>query len=333
MAISAFYLPILMMLVALILRGVAYEFRYKAGRTMRRVWDVGFIAGSYVAPFVQSVTVGAFVAGVPIENGRFVGGAFFWAHQLALTCGVGLCIGYAMTGSCWLVGKTDGRVREFAYRLLPYLASALLVFLAMSLVISLTRHLQVMDRWEQRPMLALFPLAGLLGGAGLACGWKQHRDYWLFLCGEVIFAAAFGTLAVSFLPYMIPFTVTIEQAAAPPSSLSFMFWGAGIIVLPLTLAYTAAVYFIRGRVTDADGYGSEEPALGHLSARLPIDVPTTTAGKLLASALCARRQHRQSVPCVSRCAAHPRAQTPCGSALLPPPRRGQGSGLGATHST
>ncbi len=279
-AVSAFYLPILLMLAGLILRGVAFEFRYKAGRTMRRVWDIGFVGGSYVAAFVQGVTVGAFVAGLPIENGRFVGGPFFWAQPLALTCGVGLCIGYAMMASCWLVGKTDGRVRDFGYRWLPYLAAALLAFLAMSLAISLTRHLQVMDRWEQRPLLAAFPLVGLLAGAGLAWGWKQRRDYWLFPCGAVIFAAAFGTLAASFLPYMVPFVITIEQAAAPPSSLAFMFWGAGVIVLPLTLAYTAAVYFIfRGRVTDADGYGGGEQALRHLSTRLPVAAPTTTAGK------------------------------------------------------
>ena len=281
-AVSAFYLPILLMLAGLILRGVAFEFRAHAGPTMRRVWDCGFVGGSYVAAFVQGVTVGAFVAGLPIENGRFVGGPFFWAQPLALTCGVGLCIGYAMMASCWLVGKTDGWVRDFGYRWLPCLAASLLAFLAISLALSLTRHLQVMDRWQQRPMLAAFPLVGLAAGAGLAWGWKQRHDHWLFPCGAVIFAAAFGTLAASFLPYMVPFAITIDQAAAPHSSLTFMFWGAGVIVLPLTLAYTAAVYFVfRGRVTDADAYEGGGHAPGHLSTRLPVDAPTTGAGKVL----------------------------------------------------
>lgn len=185
-----------------------------------------------------------------------------------------------MMACCWLVGKTDGRVREFGYRWLPYLAGSLLAFLAMSLAISLTRHLQVMDRWEQRPLLAVFPLAGLLAGIGPAWGWKQRRDYWQFPCDAVVFAAAFGTLAASFLPYMIPFIITSEQAAAPPSSLAFMFWGAGVIVLPVILAYTAAVYSIfRGRVTDADGYG--EQAMEHLSTQAPVNTPTTPAGKAL----------------------------------------------------
>ncbi len=262
-AISAFYLPILLMLVALILRGVAFEFRYKAGRTMRRVWDVGFVAGSYVATFVQGVTVGAFAAELPVDGQRFTGGPLFWAQPLALACGVGLRIGYALMASCWLVGKTDGRLRKFGYRILPALALSLLAFLAVSLGISLHRHLQVMHRWVERPGLAIFPLAGLVGAAGIGWAWKNRADKLLFPCGVVIFASAFGTLAASFLPHMVPFSITIQQAAAPSSSLAFMFWGAGIIVLPLTLAYTGAVYFIfRGRVTDADGFGSEAPAIG-----------------------------------------------------------------------
>ena len=253
-AISAFYLPVLLMLVSLILRGVAFEFRYKAGPGMQRIWDAGFVGGSYLAAFIQGVTVGAFAAELPVHDGRFTGGPFFWVQPLALSCGVGLCLGYAMMGACWVVGKTEGRTRDFGYRVLPALASALLVFLVASFALSLHRHLQVLHRWIERPILILFPLAGVLAGVGIGWGWKARRDHVLFPCGAVIFAAAFGTLAVSFLPYMVPFSVTIAQAAAPSSSLSFMFWGAGVIVLPLTLVYTAAVYYIfRGRVADT-GY-------------------------------------------------------------------------------
>ena len=113
-----------------------------------------------------------------------------------------------------------------------------------------------MHRWIERPVLIVFPLAGLLAGSMLAVAWRQGRDRWLFPCAAAIFASAFGTLAVSFLPYMVPFTITVEQAAAPMASLEFMFWGAGIVVLPLTLLYTGAVYFIfRGKVDDDVNYG------------------------------------------------------------------------------
>ena len=284
-AVSAFYLPILLMLVSLILRGVAFEFRYKAGPFMRRVWDAGFVGGSYVAAFIQGTTVGAFVAELPVDGQRFVGGPLFWLQPLALACGVGLCIGYALMACCWLAGKTEGRLRAFSYRLLPALAVSLLVFLAVSLGLSLHRHLQVMQRWSERPALAVFPIAGLAAGAGIGWGWRTGRDKLLFPCGAVIFASAFGTLAASFLPFMVPFSITVTQAAAPHSSLAFMFWGAGIIVLPLTLAYTAAVYFIfRGRVTDADGYGGEL-ALEGLTTRLPVATPKTSIGRAVGQVL------------------------------------------------
>lgn len=268
-ALSAFYLPVLLMLASLILRGVAFEFRYKSGPLMRHVWDAGFVGGSAVATFMQGTTVGAFVAELPIRDGRFDGGPFFWAQPLALLCGVGLCIGYALIGACWLAGKSAGRTREFGFRVLPGLAAALLVFLVGAFALSLFHHLRVMNRWTERPVLVVFPLAGLLAGLLLAWAWKRGRDRWLFPCAAMVFASAFGTLAVSFLPYMVPFTITVEQAAAPRASLEFMFWGAGIIVLPLTLLYTGAVYFIfRGKVDDNESYGRAAAAPGSASGSI-----------------------------------------------------------------
>ncbi len=253
--VSAFYLPILLMLVSLILRGVAFEFRYKAGPRMRAVWDAGFVGGSYLATFVQGTTVGALVQELPIEGGRFVGGPLFWATPLALLCGLGLCLGYAMMGASWLVAKTEGRTRDFGYRILPWLLGALLAFLAASFALSLTRHLQVLHRWIDRPVLLVFPAVGLLAAVLMVRAVRARRDPWPIVAGTLIFGAAFGTLAISFFPYMVPFSITIEQAAAPPSSLAFLFWGAGVVVLPLTLLYTGAVYFIfRGKVTAAADY-------------------------------------------------------------------------------
>ena len=255
MLLSAFYLPIFLMLAGLILRGVAFEFRYKTER-LRWLWDAGFVAGSYTAAFVQGTAVGAIVQGLRIENGVHVGGPFAWASPFALLCGAGLCIGYAMIGCCWIAGKTEGDLRAYGFRVLPWLMAALFVFLVVVFAYALAIDLPVLHRWIERPMLVLFPMVGAFAFGLLASGVRRNDDRFLFASAAIIFIAAFGTLAVSFLPYIVPFTITIEQAAAPASSLWFLFWGAGLIVFPLTLAYTAAVYFIfRGRVRDdAESY-------------------------------------------------------------------------------
>src|SRR5246500_2534451 len=125
---SAFYLPLLLMLAGLILRGVAFEFRYKTER-MRWIWDTAFAGGSFVATFIQGLTVGALVEGLPISNGHYTGGEFGWLSPFAVLCGIGLCLGYALLGACWLVRKCEGDVREAAYRLIPVLAIGLLAFL------------------------------------------------------------------------------------------------------------------------------------------------------------------------------------------------------------
>jgi cytochrome d ubiquinol oxidase subunit II len=253
--LSAFYLPLLVMLAGLILRGVAFEFRYKAER-MRWVWDAGFAGGSLAAAFIQGLTIGALVEGLPIVNGHYTGGDFGWLSPFALLCGVGLCLGYTLLGAGWLVKKCEGDVRDAAYRLIPYLSVGLLGFLLIVFGVALADDLRVMSRWLERPYLLVFPLIGVVAAIVLAASIRQRWDAAPFAVVAVIFAAAFGTLAISFWPYMIPFSVTVEQAAAPHSSLAFMFWGAGLFVLPLMLIYTVISYRVfRGKVRPmADHY-------------------------------------------------------------------------------
>src|SRR5713226_6984489 len=125
---SALYLPLLLMLAGLILRGVAFEFRNKTQR-LRWVWDAAFSGGSLVAAFMQGVTVGALVEGLPISNGQYTGGEFGWFSPFAVLCGIGLCLGYALLGACWLVKKCEADARDSAYRLIPLLSVGLLAFL------------------------------------------------------------------------------------------------------------------------------------------------------------------------------------------------------------
>jgi cytochrome bd ubiquinol oxidase subunit II len=251
MLFSAFYLPLLVMLAGLILRGVAFEFRYKTERA-RWIWDLSFAGGSLVATFIQGLMVGALVEGLPIVNGQYVGGEFGWLNPFALICGVGLCLGYALLGACWLVRKCEGEVRDAAYRLIPYLAIGLLIFLVVVFAYALAENLRVISRWLERPYLFVFPAIGAIAAIVLAASVRQRRDGLPYYMVVLIFTAAFGTLAISFWPYMIPFTITIEAAAAPHSSLAFMFWGEGLFVFPLMLVYTAVSYSVfRGKVTSA----------------------------------------------------------------------------------
>ena len=252
--LPAFYLPLLVMLAALILRGVAFEFRYKSVR-FRHVWDAGFAGGSLVAAFMQGMTVGALVQELPVADGRYVGGAFGWFSPFALLCGAGLCIGYALLGASWLTHKTEADVRDFAYRVLPWLLGAVLVFLAGAFGFALAGNLRVLHRWVERPAMLLLPLVGLCACAGLVAAVRRRIDWMPFVLTAVIFMAAFGTLAASFLPYIVPFKITLGEAAAPPSSLSFLFWGAGVVVLPITLIYTLTIYWVfKGKIAPAAEY-------------------------------------------------------------------------------
>jgi cytochrome d ubiquinol oxidase subunit II len=223
---------------------------------MRRVWDAGFAGGSLVATFMQGATLGALVYGLPVVDGRYAGnGVLDWLSPFAVLCGLGLCVGDALLGSAWLVLKGEGELRERAYRLLPWLLAAVLVFVAFAFVGALGMNLRVMHRWVERPWLAVFPCIGLAAVIAMLIGIRRRRDTWPFAAAAVIFGTAFAMLAASFLPYMVPFSITIAEAAAPPSTLSFIFWGAGAFILPLIIMYNVVVYAVfKGKVAQHAEY-------------------------------------------------------------------------------
>jgi cytochrome d ubiquinol oxidase subunit II len=251
--LSAFYLPLIVMLAGLILRGVAFEFRDKTQR-MRWIWDLSFAGGSLVASFVQGTTVGALVEGLQVTNGQYSGGDFGWLTPFAALCGIGLCLGYALLGACWLVKKCDTEVCDKAHRQIRILAVSVLVFLVVVFVYALAEHLPILHRWIDRPYLFVFPAIGAIAAIVLGLSILRHNDRWPFYTVAVIFVSAFGTLALSFWPYIIPFVITIDEAAAPRSSLIFMFWG-GVVVYPLMLLYTLLSYSVfRGKIRTTAGH-------------------------------------------------------------------------------
>jgi cytochrome bd ubiquinol oxidase subunit II len=179
------------------------------------------------------------VAGLPISHGSYSGGEFGWLSMFSVLCGAGLCLGYSLLGACWLVRKCDGEVQAAAYRSIPVLSLMVFGILAVVFIFALREHLQVLGRWLERPYLFIFPLIGIVAGIGLISSVRRRRELEPLCLAAATFAAAFCTFAISFWPYMIPFSITITAAAAPHSSLAFMFWGEGLFVLPLMLVYTA----------------------------------------------------------------------------------------------
>lgn len=257
--LPAFYLPVIGMLLALILRGVAIGFRGHATR-FRPLWDAVFGAGSVVAVLAQGMILGGLINGVAVRDGRFAGGATDVFSLLGLLCGLGLIGGYALLGAAWLIWRSHGNTRTFAREAAH---AALIVTTVMLFVVSLWTLLvdpQVTERWFGWPTimwLAPVPLLALVAAiAAWFSLWGEHRLRPLLLA-VVIFLCGFVGLAVSLWPYAIPRSVTIWAAASDPQSLRFIAMGL-VIVLPVVLAYQANAYRIFGRkpATPSKGYGA-----------------------------------------------------------------------------
>jgi cytochrome d ubiquinol oxidase subunit II len=247
--LPAFYIPVLLLLFGLIFRGVAFEFRYRGAKPF---WDGAFCLGSVVAAFVQGAAVGAMIRGVPVKDGQYDGGAFGWLAPLPVLTGIGLVLGYALLGAGWIVMKSDGDLREWARRRISGLALTLLVVLIVAFDAALAERTRIGADLSDRLWGLMFPGLGLLAMAGILIGVREESDGAPFLMTVVFFIASFMTLAVLFWPYMIPYQVTVADAAAPDKSLSFLFWGAGVFVLPVVVIYTAVVYWaFRGKLRHA----------------------------------------------------------------------------------
>ncbi len=253
--LSAFYLPVALLLVALILRGVAFEFRYKTERG-RWIWDFGFVVGSTVASFVQGAAIGAMVVGLTVEGRDFAGGPFDWIAPFPLLCGAGLVVGYALLGAGWLILKTEGGLRAWAYRWLPRLMTGVIAFVVLALIATLVGDFHVVDRWLAQPWLFVLPLVASLAALQLyRVAAKRVSDWQPYALASVLFLTAYLMLAGSFWPWLVPYHLTVADAAAPASSLEFLFWGAGVVVLPVILIYTGLVYWIfRGKVDPGRHY-------------------------------------------------------------------------------
>jgi cytochrome d ubiquinol oxidase subunit II len=259
----ALYLPVYLMLIALILRGVAFEFRLRGRRRGKAFWTAAFAGGSTVAAFAQGLVLGGFIQGVKVEGVAFAGGPFDWLSGYSLLVACGVVAGYALLGAGWLVLKTEGRLYEDARRWAwAALGLTALILLAVSLM-TMTVHPLIAERWGVFPagpdwarvvQRIPIPLLGLIGISVCAYGLRRRAHHGPYLGAVLIFLSGYFGLAVGFFPYVVPYAVDFRQAATAPNALAFMLVGA-VIVVPLVLVYTGWVYWVfRGKVSADAGY-------------------------------------------------------------------------------
>jgi cytochrome bd ubiquinol oxidase subunit II len=251
----ALYAPIIIMLLALVFRGVAFEFRWRTRRG-KFVWDWAFAAGSVAATFTQGIALGTIVQGIPVADRAYAGGWWNWLTAFSVFTGIALIVGYALLGAGWLILKTDGALQEKSRRFALVLAPATLVLIG--LVSLWTPFLEplYMERWFTWPrMLYTVPVPVLVAASAyvLIRGIVKREELTPFLASLALFVLSYIGIGISFYPYIVPPTLTIWDAAAPDESLGFLLIGA-VVLIPIILAYTAYAYWVfRGKV-GTEGY-------------------------------------------------------------------------------
>lgn len=253
---SALYAPIIAMVLALVFRGVAFEFRYRS-RRRKHLWDLGFFAGSLVAALAQGITLGALVQGIAVANRSYAGGWWDWLTPFSLLTGIALVIGYALLGATWLVKKTDGDLQNRAYELAFRAGVATLIAIGLVSIFTPFQNPAYMQRWFSWPAVLYtlpVPIMVILVAYILFQALELRRTYSPFAAAIGLFLLSYAGLAISFYPLIVPPDISIWDAAAPDSSLAFVLVGAAVL-LPAILIYTAYAYWVfRGKVDVEGGY-------------------------------------------------------------------------------
>jgi cytochrome bd ubiquinol oxidase subunit II len=252
----ALYTPIIAMLLGLVLRGVAFEFRWRTTRELN-LWDIAFAAGSFIAALAQGIALGAILQGITVANRQYAGGWWDWLTPFSLLTGASLVIGYALLGATWLVMKSTGSLRERAYAFSWWLLFATLGVLgAVSLATPFLKE-DYWRRWFTWPDIiftSLVPFAVMAITLLLLRSLAQRQDNRPFFLTLALFAITYAGLGISMWPYLVPQSVTIWDAAAPEKSQLFVLIGASVLI-PIILAYTAFAYWtFRGKVEADHGY-------------------------------------------------------------------------------
>lgn len=252
----ALYMPIILMLLALIFRGVAFEYRWRTER-WKPVWDVAFFGGSIVAAFMQGIALGALVQGIEVADRAYAGGWWDWLSVFSVLTGLAVVVGYALLGATWIILKTEGSLQRQMQTYAWWLGAITLGFIGIVSVMTPFQNPEYFQRWFNLPGSALsviMPGAVLVAAWGLFTGLNAGKDAQPFVSALSLFVLCFIGIGISFYPNIVPPSLTIVEAAAPDSSLRFALVGTAVLV-PLILAYTAYAYWVfRGKIDPEQGY-------------------------------------------------------------------------------
>ncbi|WP_312689391.1 cytochrome d ubiquinol oxidase subunit II [Kosakonia sp.] len=255
---DALAIPLTLMLIGLIFRGVAFEFRFKATPHHKPFWDKAFLAGSLLATFTQGVVVGAVINGFPVSDRTFRGGALDWLTPFNLFCGIGLVVTYALLGASWLVMKSEGRLQEKMRVTARTLLLALLLAMGVVSLWTPLTHGAIATRWFSQPNIWFFAPVPLLVVVLSLALWRTLRQpqYHIlpFVLTLGLIFLGFSGLGISIWPNIIPPDISLWQAASPPQSQGFMLVGA-LLIIPVILVYTFWSYYVfRGKIQHGEGY-------------------------------------------------------------------------------
>ena len=253
----ALYIPVILMLLGLIFRGVAFEFRFKAGGRSRRIWDYAFHFGSLAATIMQGMILGAFVRGIQVDGRSFSGGPFDWLNAYSVMTGVALVFGYALLGATWLVMKTEDVTQEWARKCASYVLGYVGLFLGIVSISMPLMNADIKHLWFSLPnfiYLLPVPLLTLLFFGLIWRDLHTGREYRPFLLSIGVFLMGYLGLGISLWPWLVPFHITFRQAAAAPESQSLLLVGTAVM-LPVVLGYVGYCYYIfRGKASHESAY-------------------------------------------------------------------------------
>jgi cytochrome d ubiquinol oxidase subunit II len=248
----AFYIPIILMLLGLIFRGVAFEFRFKATGKSRRIWDYSFHFGSLVATFMQGMVLGTFVHGVAVDGRNFGGSAFDWLNAFSVMTGVALVTGYALLGATWTIMKTEDDTQAWARKCASYVLLYVALFMGLVSLIMPMMNSDIKALWFSLPNFYFLQPMPILSVVFFIMLWRDlrtEREYRPFFLTLGIFLMNYLGIGISTWPWLVPFKVTLWDAAAAPESQSLLLLGT-VFLLPCILAYTGYCFWVfRGKAS------------------------------------------------------------------------------------